>query len=536
MSLLTYDSTNGRWLLDQSITGSGTITHILSTENKFLDKNIAIQTTTPAAGTASLNITDNTTNVTVGTASGGKYPLTAAITGQMSYASAGWITTSGQSAADNDVQVGTIAQSILQNGATTIASGTNITPSNTDQTITITAGYEEARTIIVKSVASAATAAATVTGTGTATSPTLANTASAQSNKTQITITPVLSANLTSSSIDKYYIAVTPTAPSTSLTFTKTIDTAGYLSEGSQITASATTTSNNSLYYIPLTTGAVSTSMNATTITPTVSDSTASIENKTRVSASPTQNTNNISEFYIAVLATAPATSISLTSTTIEGYITSDEVSTTTGTTTQGTDTYYIPLSSGAKSAGAGSVSASSSTISITEENFQPASGHYFTAIGSGTANIGAGWYNTATTQNSNSATKYYSIPDAVFNTSGGTVIATTAGYVDSNTQVATVSAGSLSTGLTDKSSQGYNTLADSSVVIPTDENGNGGYLYLSAGYYSATQIGLGTLIPDNPTDDAVSANILSGYEAFNTAGKRLVGSIPTYDGTYTTL
>ena len=76
----------------------------------------------------------------------------------------------------------------------------------------------------------------------------------------------------------------------------------------------------------------------------------------------------------------------------------------------------------------------------------------------------------------------------------------------------------------------------DSSVVIPTDEQGNGGYLYIAPGYYGATQISLGTLIPDNPSDDAVSANILSGYEAFTTDGKRLVGSIGTYDGTYTTL
>lgn len=533
---LTYDETNGRWLLSQSVTTSGTITHILATENKFLDKNIAVQITTPAAGTASLAVTDNTTDVSVGTAAGGKYPLIATITGQMSYATGGWVTTSGQSAADSEVQVGTIDQSILQNGATTIASGSNITPASVDQTITITAGYEGTRTLIVKSIATGANAEATVSGTAAATAPTLANTASAQSNKTQITISPIISANLTNNSIDKYYIAVTPTAPATNLTFTKTINEAGYLGSIDQITASGSTTSSTSLYYIPLTTGTVSTTMDATTITPTMSSSSASVTNKTRVDAAPTKNTNNIGEFYIAVTATAPATTVNLTSTTTEGYVTSADVSATAGTTTQGTDTYYIPLSSGTKSAGSGSVSASSSSVDITEESSQPASGHYFSVTGSGTANIGAGWYNTATTQSSNNATKYYSLPEAVFGTSGGAVVATTAGYVDENTQVATVSAGSLSTGMTDKSSQGYNTLADSTVVIPTDENGNGGYLYMSAGYYGATQISLGTLIPDSDTTDAVSAKILSGYEAFTTDGKRLVGSIATYSGDYTTL
>ena len=274
--------------------------------------------------------------------------------------------------------------------------------------------------------------------------------------------------------------------------------------------------------------------MNATTVTPTLANNETALTGKTRVAASPTQNSNEVSDFYMAVTATAPATQVTLTSTTTEGYITSSDVSTITGSTTQGTNTYYLPLTTGIKSAGAGSVSASSSTINITEENSQPASGHYFSTTGSGTSNIGAGWYNTATSQTSNSATKYYSIPTATFSTSGGAVIASTGGYIDANTEVATVSTGSLSTGTASKASQGYTTLSDSSVVIPTDEQGNGGYLYIAPGYYAATQIGLGTLIPDNNTDDAVRANILSGYEAFTTDGKRLVGSIPTYLGEYT--
>lgn len=537
MSQLTYDSTNERWLLEQAITAAGTITHILQTENKFLDKNIAVQISTPSAGTATLTVTDNTSDVTIGSAAGGKYSLTAPITGQMTFASAGWVTTGGQSAADSEVVVGKIAQSIIQNGATTIASGSNVTPNpTTDQTITITAGYEAQRTLIIKSMSAGTAAAATVSGTNASTSPTLANTASAQSGKTQITVTPVKSSSLTNDSIDKYYVAVTPTAPATEITLTKTIDTAGYLGANTQITASAATTASTQLYYIPLETGTVSTTMDATTVTPTLAGSNASVTNKTRVAATPTQTENDISEFYMAVTATAPATSVSLTSTTTEGYITSADVSTTTGTTTQGTSTYYIPLASGIKSAGSGSVSASSSTMSITEEQSQPASGFYFSTSGSGTANIGAGWYNTATTQNSNTTTKYYSVPAATFAASGGAIVAQTAGYVSANTEVASVTTGSLSTGTASKESQGYNTLADSSVVIPTDEQGNGGYLYIAPGYYSATQISLGTLIPDNDTTDAVSSNILSGYEAFTTTGVRLVGSIPTYDGIYNTL
>lgn len=532
MATLTYDNINERWVLEETVIAASTVTQLLATENKFLDKNIAVKVITPAAGAATLTVADNSGNVTIGDASGGKYSLSASITGQMTFATAGWITTAGQSAADSSVIVGTIDQSILKNGETTIASGSNIIPSNVDQTINITAGYEGARTLIVKAMSSGATAAVTVAGTTQATVPTLANTTTTQSNKVQVNISPAT----TALTVDKYFIAVTPTAPATTVNLTKTITTAGYLSSDTQITASAATTANSQLYYIPLTTGSVSTTINSTTITPTLASSTASLTGKTRVSATPTQNTNNVGDFYIAVTATAPATEVTMTSTTTSGYITSDEVSTVSANTTQGTNTYYIPLTSGTKSAGAGSVSASSTTMTITEEVSQPSSGYYFAAVGSGTSNIGAGWYNAATTQTSNSATKYYSIPAATFTVAGNSVIASTGGYIDAQTEVGAVTTGTLSTGLTNKSSQGYNTLSDSSVVIPTDEQGNGGYLYIAPGYYGATQISLGTLIPDNPSDDAVSANILSGYEAFTTDGKRLVGSIGTYDGTYTTL
>lgn len=532
MPTLTYDNENERWKLEQTTAAASTVTHILATENKFLDKNIAIQTTTPAAGAASLSVTDNTGNVIIGAASEGKYSLSAPITGQMTFESAGWITTAGQSAADSSVVVGLINQSQLKNGATVIASGSDVVPIATDQTIYITEGYEGTRTLIVKGLNNSTSAAATVSGTTLATAPTLAHTASAQSNKVQITVAPTTS----TSTLNKYYIAVTPTAPATSISLTKTITTAGYLSAADQITASAGTTENSQLYYIPLTTGAVSTSINAVTVTPTLANSTTAINGKTRITVTPTQNTNDISDYYIAVTATAPATTVTLNSSTTTGYITSDEVGTIDGTTTQGTNTYYLPVTSGTKSAGSGSVSASSTTIALTQENSQPISGYYFSTTGSGTANIGAGWYNEATTQTSNNATKYYSIPEATFTTVNGVTIASTAGYVDAQSEVASVTTGTLSTGLTNKSSQGYNTLTDSSVVIPTDEQGNGGYLYIAPGYYGATQISLGTLIPDQDTTDAISANILSGYEAFTTDGKRLIGSISTYTGAYTTL
>lgn len=539
MAKLQYDSVNEVFVLSHTVDGANSVEHLLATENKFLDKNIKIQVNTPAVGNGILSIDDNSsTDVSVGTAAGGKYPLTANISGTMTFESAGWMSTAGDSATDTNVVVGLIGQSTLKNGNTSINSGANITPSvDGDQTINISAGYYDTnRTIIVKGASGSTAAAATVTGTTQATVPTLANTTSALTGKTQISGLPVTSDALTNE-VDQYYLAVTPTAPATTVTLTKTVDTAGYLGGASQITASAATTANSQLYYIPLATGVVSASMTATTATaPTMAnDNSATVSGKTRVDAAPSTDATGISTYYMAVKATAPATSVTVTKSVTGGYVTTNDVTVTGGTVAKNDTVYYIPLASGSKSAGAGAVSATSSTVDITETNTEPLTGYYITATGSGSANIESGWFNAATSQSSNTATKYYTIPPATFNVSGSAITVATAGYIGVGDSVGTISAGVLSTGLTDRTSQGYTTLADNSVVIPTDESGHGGYLYIPAGYYNSTQISLGTLIPDSATSDAVSANILSGYEAYTTNGTRLVGSIATYDGEYTT-
>jgi hypothetical protein len=533
MSQMIFDTENQRWELQQAVEAAGTTTKLLQTENKFIDKNIAIKTTTAAAGAASLAVTDNTNvDVGIGTAAGGKYPVTASITGQMSFATPGWITAAGQSATDANVTVGQVDQSTLSNGNTAIVSGAEIVPGVTDQTITISEGYyDDDRTIVVKSASTGSEAEATVSAAAQATAPTLANTASAQNGKVQLTAAPATGAG----TIDKYYMAVTATAPATNLEITKSVDEAGYLGSESQITASAATTANTTLFYVPVASGSVTSSISATNATaPTMAnDSTATVSGKTQVTANPSTSNSGIDTFYMAVKATAPATSLTINNAVTEGYVSDAEVSETPFSTTASNSTYYIPLQSGSTSPSAGSVSATSTNVGLTESQTQPASGHYITTTGSGVAAVESGWFNASTTQASNTATKYYVVPEATFNVVGNSITATQGGYVDANTEVGTVSAGSLSTGLTSR--QGYNTLSDNSVVIPTDETtGEGGYLYINAGYYGNTQISLGTLIPDQNTEDAASANILSGYEAFTTDGVRLLGTIQTYDGTYT--
>ena len=76
-----------------------------------------------------------------------------------------------------------------------------------------------------------------------------------------------------------------------------------------------------------------------------------------------------------------------------------------------------------------------------------------------------------------------------------------------------------------------YNENKSAATVIPAE-----GYLYLNKGWFNNTKISLGHLIPDDVeyTNAGVS-HILSGYEAYDTDGKKLVGTMatvnPTFDG-----
>ena len=79
---------------------------------------------------------------------------------------------------------------------------------------------------------------------------------------------------------------------------------------------------------------------------------------------------------------------------------------------------------------------------------------------------------------------------------------------------------GTISTGSSAKSGWTTNT----SAVIPAN-----GYLYIGAGFYPNTQIALATLIPDDSTlPNAGNDHILSGYEAYDTNGNKLKGTITT--------
>lgn len=66
--------------------------------------------------------------------------------------------------------------------------------------------------------------------------------------------------------------------------------------------------------------------------------------------------------------------------------------------------------------------------------------------------------------------------------------------------------------------------------VIPAE-----GALYINAGYIPNTKITLGHMIPDDKDyDNAGTDNIMTGFEAYDTNGKKLIGTMGTATSTVT--
>lgn len=513
-------------------------TRILTTENKFVDKNIVISVPGATGATGPiLNIADSTAVVSVGTVSGGYYPLTNSLTGQTTYTTGGWITTEGLgNATDAEVVVGKIAQSTLKNGTTTISSGSTVIPSTTaSQTINIGAGYEAARTVVIAPMSSGTSAAAAVTGSKAATTPTLADETTSLDGKTRITVTPTTA----STGISKYYLSVKTEAPATNFVasnLTKTINTAGYLSTTAQISIvdnAIKTTAASRLYYIPIDTASATVSITKAAVAPTASGSTATLSGKTSLgNISPVTASTGINTYYIPFQVQAPATTFAAgdinKTVTSNGFLSTVDQISVTGNTSSSSATYYMPVASGALQAGNGSVSSNGTPggVVITEASSAPATGYYIRIDGYGAVSVGTeGWLPTTASTTSNTATKYIKLNTAEISacaTNG--VITVGEGYVPSGSITATFPSGSISSGTATKGWTANNT------SVPS-----GGYLYLAAGYYGNTEISLDSILGGSADTAATTdAHILQGYAAYDVDGQLLTGTIATYDGSYT--
>lgn len=142
------------WNVSYVVAGTGEKTITFKTENKFVDADARVTITAPAASNPSLDLADNNGNLTMGTPENGVYSPIATFTGVASVENAGWIAANDYNVSDTDIVVGKVNQSIITNGASTVPSGSTITPGPVEQTITISEGYNVARTITIGSAAS----------------------------------------------------------------------------------------------------------------------------------------------------------------------------------------------------------------------------------------------------------------------------------------------------------------------------------------------------------------------------------------------
>lgn len=137
------------WQAAYTIAGAGEKTITFKTENKFVDADTRVTITTPAASAPVLSVDNNTATLPMGTASSGKYTVSKAITGKVNVSTAGWIASGDHIVSDSNVTLGIVNESTLKVGTTTISSGATIIPSDSAQTITISEGYNSARTLTI---------------------------------------------------------------------------------------------------------------------------------------------------------------------------------------------------------------------------------------------------------------------------------------------------------------------------------------------------------------------------------------------------
>lgn len=553
-----------KFVYAHTTSASGDHVATLATKNNFVDKDIEIDITTPAAATPSLNAADSTDALTMGSASGGYFYPTATVSGNMNVATAGWITSGNHAVSDSGVQVGKVAQSTLANGSTAISSGAEIIAGAEDQTINISAGYEGARTVIVKSSSSSTPA-------------------------------EVSSSNATISSL-------TYTADDSNLTFdisgtqtiaAPTVNTAGYISSSVGTKNSGTATVDTTVAQVKVGVTVTGTAKVTPVIARTAKPGTDTWVDAAGGSATTTKPNSGA---YIRVDAEAKTSTISSVGKVVTaGYGTTDhyqyDAATSTTVGSNAASSTYIPVQAGTVASGTATISSVSFGYNSTGGNFDitgsaniPAptvstAGYVGNGIGtlsgatSGAAvstsvakigiqaNLsGTGTYkpsiskNAATNIAADTATTtqpssgYYVAVSSAANTSTvqATASVSSAGYgTTTSGQYTTTPSSSLTVGASasdltyipipsgslanaETSGQSYTDLSSSGPVLIS-----GSYLYINKGYFANSKISLARLVPDAASSNLASTSMLDGFSAYNNDGTLITGTIPTYDGSY---
>lgn len=558
-------------VLEHTIAASGDKVFTLDTENTFVDKDIRIEISTPAAAAPALDVTDITTGIVMGDATNGVYEPTATINGNVSVATAGWLTTGNKAVSEANVKIGTVNQSTLKNGTTAIASGSDVVPEvSSDQTINISEGYNTARTVVVKSMDSADTQKATVS-----------------------------SSNVSIGTSD-LTIAYDETNGGFDVTGTKTIaapsvNTAGFISStaGTKNTGTATIAAD-----LDEITVGVTPSATTKKVTPVLARTAKPNDDAWVDAASGAATTTKPSSgAYVQIDAAAVTDSVTVSGkVSAAGYGTTSNYQADTATTinvgSNAATTAYVPIQAGTVASGTAEIASVSVAYNTTAGNFDvtgaaniPAptastAGYVGGGVGTLTgatngatvdasiAKVGVGATITGTntltpTISKNAATNvsasaatttqpstgfYVAVDSASATTTlTATPSVTSAGYgtttsgqytattdtetVTMNASATTyvpINAGSLANSAT--SGKTYSDLSSSGPIVPSE-----GYLYINEGYYADSKISLARLVPDDATITyATGAGyMLEGQSAYDKDAKLVVGTIPTYTGSY---
>ena len=570
MADLTVKTVNDeqKFVYEKTIEAAGLHQVNFETENTFLDKDINIQITTPAAAAPSLDVTDITASIVMGEASNGVYEPTATIEGNVSVDTAGWITTGNKAVSESGVKIGKVNQSVLKNGAVAINSGDEIIPDvSADQTINITEGYNTARTVVVAPMEDGQ--AATVS--------------SGNVSISSLTYT----ADGTNHTFD---IAATETIPAPG------VNTPGFISstKGTKNTGTATVAAT-----VDQVTVGVDVSGTAK-VTPVIAR-TAKASGDSWIDAASGAATTSKPSAGVYVQVDAAAVSSTVTATgkvTAAGYgTTSDYQADTASTINAGSNaaaSTYVPIAEGSVASGTAEISSVSVAYNADGGNFDVTGAANIpapTASAAGYVGNGAGTLTGAT----NGATVDASLAKIGIAASlSGTGTAkpviskNAAGNVDAsaattaqpsagfyvavssaaNTNTVTATAAVTSAGYGTTTSGQYNTTNSSALTVGAeasdvtyvpitsatfDNSATSGhtytdisstapilisndYLYINKGYTNDVKISLAKLVPDDATITASTgaAYMLNGQSAYDSAGKLVVGSIPTYAGAYT--
>lgn len=559
----TGDAAKHSWTADIKAAGTGSLT--LNTKNTYVDKNIELEVNVPAAGTEAFTGTDSTDVVTVGTAASGYYPVEATVAGTVAPATAGWQTTTAANVSDT-LQVGKIAQSTMTVDGVAASSGDTVVPDTTDtQVINIAAGYyDTARTITVGAMDDGQLA--TINSANTA-----IDTVAFTHGTGNFTVSGSAVIAAPSVSQDGYISTTAGTKNAGAATLSATVDeiTVGVVAPASKSVKPvlARSAKGGSDTYVDAASGA------GVTVKPSAGA-------------------------YVAVDAASVSDSISVEGkVSAAGYGTTTDfqkdAATSITISTEAADTLYVPIAAGTVTANGATVDTVSVAYNSTAGNFDVtgaanipaptvgAAGYVGNGVGTlngaagaaevdaSIAKIGIGATisggdavtpviskNAATNVDAAAATttlpasgKYVAVDTAALTSSVTAAAAVTSAGYGTTTAGEYTAAGDSKTVNVNASAVTYipiteasfanastsgHTYTDISTTAPILISGD--YLYINKGYTDDVKISLAQLVPDDATITASTgaAYILDSQSAYDKDGTLVVGTIPTYDGSYT--